>query len=65
MSKESKAKKQLGHPIPLKISRELESQLRTLSQKTNLSMADLMRLSIERGFVAVEKMLEQPAEQTA
>lgn len=53
--------------VPLRVPPEMQKQIRTLSDKARLSDATIMRLSIERGIAAVEKMFATPipAEQAA
>lgn len=52
-------------PIPLRLPDEMKSKVSTVAEKSGLSEADIMRLSIERGIAAVEKMFSQPDEQAA
>ncbi|MDE2101279.1 MAG: hypothetical protein KGL39_28795 [Patescibacteria group bacterium] len=47
--------------MPLRVPTNTHKQIRALSDKTRLSDADIMRLAIERGIGAVEKMFETPA----
>lgn len=55
-----KRSKSTNAPVPLRVPPDMQSKIRALSQKTTLSDADIMRLAIERGLGAVEKMFEQP-----
>jgi predicted DNA-binding protein len=52
-----KAKK---HVVPLIVPDDMQQKLDALKAKSGLSKADLMRLAMERGIGAVEKMFEQP-----
>jgi predicted DNA-binding protein len=52
-------------PIPLRVPEEMRKAVRALAEKSSLSDADIMRLAIERGLCAVEKMFEKPTEKAA
>jgi hypothetical protein len=43
----------------------METAIRRLSQKARLSDADIMRMAIDRGIAAVERMFEEPEKQAA
>ena len=51
--------------LPLRVPADMGKQIRTLSDKSRLSDADIMRLAIERGMGAVEKMFETSTKQAA
>ena len=51
--------------VPLRVPPEMQQQIRSLSDKARLSDADIMRLAIERGISAVEKMFVLPGERAA
>lgn len=59
-----KAKKFESQIVPLRVPVEMQKRIRFLAAKNHLSDADIMRLAIERGFDAVERMLE-PQKQAA
>jgi predicted DNA-binding protein len=52
-------------PIPLNIPPEMRAKLDALKKKSGLSQADIIRLSIERGLGAVERMFEATDKQAA
>jgi len=51
--------------IPLRLPRDMHQQIRTLSAKTNLTDAAIMRLAIERGLANVETMFAKPTTKAA
>jgi predicted DNA-binding protein len=51
--------------VPLRVPPDMQKQIRGLSEKARLSDADIMRLAIERGIGAVERMFEPQSEQAA
>jgi predicted DNA-binding protein len=61
MSKKSKS----SHPIPVRIPEDMQEQIRRISKKSRLSEADIMRMAMDRGLSAVEKLFEPPAAQAA
>ena len=63
MSKRSNKKE--GMVVPLRVPAEMGKRIKAIAQKNHLSEADIMRLAIERGFVAVEKMFEPQEVATA
>ena len=65
MSRKNRSKTPDSVIVPLRVPPDMQKQIRTLSDKARLSDADIMRLAIERGMTAVEKMFERPAEQAA
>lgn len=64
MSKKSRVKES-SNPVPVKLPDEMKSKIGALAQKSGLSMADIMRLSIERGLTLVEAMFEPPEKKVA
>ena len=51
-----------GHVVmPLRVPPDMQKQIRAISDKARLSDADVMRLAIDRGIAAVEKMFGQLA----
>ena len=64
MSKKSRAKESSA-PVPIKLPDDMKSKIGALAQKSGLSMADIMRLSIERGLVQVEAMFDPAQKQAA
>lgn len=66
MPKNSNAKpKQKVSVIPIRVPNDMKQDIERVSQKARLSEADIMRLAIERGIGAVEKMFAKPQEQAA
>ncbi|HVX56941.1 MAG TPA: hypothetical protein VHA37_04365 [Candidatus Saccharimonadales bacterium] len=51
--------------VPLRVPTDLQVRIRATSDKSRLSDADIMRLAIERGMEAVEKMFASPDKQAA
>ena len=47
--------------MPLRVPPDMQKQIRAISDKARLSDADVMRLAIDRGIAAVEKMFGQLA----
>jgi predicted DNA-binding protein len=46
--------------VPLIVPEDMRAKVRSLSQKSRLSDADIMRMAIDRGLGSVEKMFETP-----
>lgn len=51
--------------VPLRVPEEIRTRVKEAAALSKLSEADIMRLSIERGIAAVEKMFEAPETQAA
>ena len=51
--------------VPLRVPPDMQKQIRTISDRSRLSDADIMRLAIERGIGQVEKMFEVPVSNAA
>lgn len=45
--------------VPLRVPSDMQKRIRTLSDKSRLSDADIMRMAIDRGIHAVERMFER------
>jgi len=60
----SKKVKPVTAVIPVRLPDDLQTRIRELSKKSRLSDQDVMRMALDRGLSAVEKMFE-PAEQAA
>lgn len=55
----SKKNKPAGQQIvPLRVPEDMRLKIRKVSDQARLSDADIMRLAIERGLDAVERMFE-------
>ena len=61
MSSKNRIKKANSAVIPVRMPEDMQKQIRTLSDRARLSAADIMRLAIERGMAAVEKMFSFPS----
>ena len=44
--------------LPLRVPGDMQKRIRSLSDKSRLSDADIMRMAIERGMARVEQMFE-------
>lgn len=44
--------------VPLRVPEDMQDKIRSLSGRARLSDADIMRMAIDRGLNAVEKMFE-------
>lgn len=55
MSKE-RSKKSGPAVIPIRMPDDMQAKVKALSQKARLSDADIMRMALDRGLEAVEKM---------
>lgn len=64
MSRKNRVKDVSG-PIPLRLPEDMKIRAAEIAQKSGLSLADILRLSIERGVPAVEKMFEKPVDAAA
>lgn len=51
--------------MPLRVPQDMQKQIRTLSDRARLSDADIMRMAIDRGLAAVEKIFAKSEEQAA
>ena len=51
--------------VPLRIRQDMEQAVRELALKSRLSDADIMRMAIERGLGAVERMFAEPEKEAA
>ncbi|MDD5350914.1 MAG: hypothetical protein PHQ12_11950 [Chthoniobacteraceae bacterium] len=54
-----KKNKGRGATIPLIIPPDMHDQIKSLTDKSGLNQADIMRLSIERGIKTVERMFDK------
>ena len=44
--------------VPLRLTREMDNEIQRVATAASLSKADIMRLAMERGIEAVEKMFK-------
>jgi len=63
MSKKTTVKN--SGPIPIRLPDDMKSRAAALAQKSGLSLADILRMSIERGVPKVESMFEHPKTEAA
>ena len=63
MSRKQNTKKANG-PIPLRLPDDMKERAQAVAAKSGLSVADVLRLSIERGVAKVEAMFP-PTEKKA
>jgi predicted DNA-binding protein len=65
-SRKTDSRKQEVMTVPLRLPKDMRDQVRAVSDKSGLTDAAVMRLALERGLGAVEKMFQpQPTEQAA
>jgi hypothetical protein len=58
--KKPRVKKPANSVIPIRMPGDMETKIKHLSQKSRLSDQDIMRMALDRGLTALEKMFEQP-----
>lgn len=46
--------------IPIRLPGDIRAKVKALSKKSRLSDNDIMRMALERGLTAVEKMFDEP-----
>lgn len=62
-----KTKKDYGSPVPLRVPGDMQKRIQSVAEKSgnNLSEAAVMRMAIERGIAAVERMFDPPQKKAA
>lgn len=51
--------------VPLRVPPDMGTQIKKIAHANHLSEADIMRLAIERGITAVERMFAKPEQVAA
>lgn len=59
--KKNRLKKSGPSVIPIRMPEDMETKIKSLSQKSRLSDQDIMRMALDRGLEVLEKMFDRPA----
>lgn len=61
----SKKKSKTGAVVGIRLPEDMQEKVRAISAKSRLAEADVMRMALDRGLSAVEKLFAAPTEKAA